>query len=265
MSLDFSGRRVVITGGAGHIGSELAHTLASGGARVAILDRDGSQATEVAMRINQELARPDAVVALTCDLLDQTQALTAVDDAVGRLGGLDGLVHNAGFVGTSDLEGWAVPLGHQAAQTWRDCLEINLTVPFYLTQHVLEPLRQSDHSAVLMIGSIYGVVGPDQRLYDETPMGANPAGYGASKGGLVQLTRYLSTTMAPQVRVNCLSPGGLFRNQPEKFVQRYVARTPLARMATEADVVGPAAFLLSREAAYITGHNLMVDGGWTAW
>jgi len=93
----------------------------------------------------------------------------------------------------------------------------------------------------------------------------NPAAYAASKGGLIQLTRWLSTVLAPDIRVNCISPGGVFRNQPEAFVQRYVARTPLARMGAEEDLKGAIAYFASDLSAYVTGENLMVDGGWTAW
>jgi len=94
---------------------------------------------------------------------------------------------------------------------------------------------------------------------------AQPAGYAASKGGVIQLTRYLATMMCPAVRVNCVSPGGIFRNQPEVFVSRYNARTPLSRMGTEEDLKGAVTYLVSDMSAYVTGHNLVVDGGWTAW
>lgn len=93
----------------------------------------------------------------------------------------------------------------------------------------------------------------------------NPAAYAASKGGLVQLTRWLSTVLAPAIRVNCISPGGVDRRQPEPFVERYLARTPLGRMAVEEDFKGAAAYLCSDLSAYVTGQNLLVDGGWTAW
>ena len=107
-------------------------------------------------------------------------------------------------------------------------------------------------------------MGPDWGLYDDTAMG-NPAAYAASKGGLLSLTRWLATTLAPRVRVNSVTPGGVFRDTAEPFLSRYVARTPLARMATEEDVIGAVAYLASDLSAYVTGHNLVVDGGWTAW
>jgi NAD(P)-dependent dehydrogenase (short-subunit alcohol dehydrogenase family) len=93
----------------------------------------------------------------------------------------------------------------------------------------------------------------------------NPAGYAASKGGLLQLTKYLATALAPAVRVNALSPGGVTRGQPRPFQQRYVERTPLRRMAVEEDLKGAFAYLAGDLSAYVTGHNLVVDGGWTAW
>jgi NAD(P)-dependent dehydrogenase (short-subunit alcohol dehydrogenase family) len=107
-------------------------------------------------------------------------------------------------------------------------------------------------------------VGPDLSLYGDTNLG-NPAAYAASKGGLLQLTRWLATVIAPAVRVNCLTVGGVWRNQPEDFHQRYLAKTPLRRMATEEDLKGAVAYLASDLSLYVTGQNLIVDGGWTAW
>ena len=114
------------------------------------------------------------------------------------------------------------------------------------------------------MGSIYGTYGPDWGLYRQTRMG-NPAAYAASKGGLLQLTRWLATTLAPQIRVNSISPGGIYRKQPKAFVNRYNARTPLARLATEDDVRGAVAYLASDLSRYVTGQNLSVDGGWGVW
>ncbi len=115
-----------------------------------------------------------------------------------------------------------------------------------------------------MPASIYGMVGPDFSLYAGTSMG-NPAAYAASKGGLLQLTRYLATALAPRVRVNAITPGGIVRGQPPAFIERYVAKTPLGRMATEEDFKGAIAYLASDLSRYVTGQNLVVDGGWTAW
>jgi NAD(P)-dependent dehydrogenase (short-subunit alcohol dehydrogenase family) len=102
------------------------------------------------------------------------------------------------------------------------------------------------------------------RLYEGTPAG-NPAAYGASKAGLLQLTRYLATVLAPKVRVNAITPGGVLRGQDTRFQERYVSRTPLGRMAVEEDFKGAFAYLASDASAYVTGQNVVVDGGWTAW
>ena len=187
-----------------------------------------------------------------------------VQGVLDRFGRLDVLVNFAAFVGTSNLQGWVTDFAHQQSEPWRSALELNLTVPFLLTQSCAEALAQSGHGSVINVASIYGVLGPDMSLYEGTPMG-NPAAYAASKGGLLQLTRWLSTVMALQVRVNALTPGGIMRGQPASFQERYVKRTPLARMGTEEDMMGAAAYLASDLSAYVTGQNIIVDGGWTAW
>ena len=118
--------------------------------------------------------------------------------------------------------------------------------------------------AIINIASIYGSYGPDWSLYEGTNM-SNPSAYCASKGGLIQFTRWLATTIAPRIRVNTISPGGVFRNQQEAFVQRYEAKTPLGRMAKEDDFRGAIAYLASDLSKYVTGQNLAVDGGWGIW
>jgi NAD(P)-dependent dehydrogenase (short-subunit alcohol dehydrogenase family) len=193
----------------------------------------------------------------------QVRALPEIASQFGK-GRLDIVVNCAAFVGDSSFPGWAVPFEQQSTEAWRRALEVNLTSAFALIQSALPYLQRSPNASIVNIGSIYGVGGPDLRLYEGTNIG-NPAAYAASKGGLVQLTRWLATTLAPKVRVNCVSPGGLYRGHTDPFLTRYLDRVPLGRMGTEADVVGAVVFLAGDLAAYITGQNLMVDGGWTAW
>lgn len=131
-------------------------------------------------------------------------------------------------------------------------------------QECLAMLEKSRAGSVINVSSMYGMVGPDMHLYEGTEMG-NPAAYAASKGGLLQLTRWMATVMAPKVRVNALTPGGVWRGQDNTFHEKYKKRTPLARMATEEDFKGAAAFLASDLSLYVTGQNIVVDGGWTVW
>jgi NAD(P)-dependent dehydrogenase (short-subunit alcohol dehydrogenase family) len=194
--------------------------------------------------------------------------MTAVQSAPKRvlqeLGRLDIVIHSAAYGGDTKFPGWTVPFDQQTTEAWDRALRVNLTSAFALAQAARQPLTDSEHGSIIFISSIYGLVGPDLSLYEGTSM-TNPAGYGASKGGLLQLMRYLATVLAPQIRVNAISPGGVWRRQPEPFHERYRARTPLGRMATEEDLKGAAAYLASDLSSYVTGHNLVVDGGWTVW
>jgi NAD(P)-dependent dehydrogenase (short-subunit alcohol dehydrogenase family) len=260
MSLD--GRVALVTGGAGHIGRAVANGLAELGANVAIADvaAPGGEAAAAALAANF----PVKAAAFACDF-EQGAAVKELPRRVREtFGRIDILVNCAAFVGTSGLEGWAVPFERQAPETWRRALEVNLTAPFILVQAAAADLAASGHGSVINISSIYGLAGPDWRLYEGTSLG-NPAAYAASKGGLIQVTRWLATTLAPKVRVNAIAPGGVFRDTPEPFLGRYISRTPMGRMATEEDVKGAVAYLASDLSAYVTGQCLAVDGGWTAW
>jgi len=260
--MSLQGRVAVVTGGAGHIGRAIADALAELGAAIALVDIRREEccalADETAARWKVDSAGFD------CDL-EQAAAIRDLPRRVGeRFGRFDVLVNCAALVGTSELEGWAVPFEKQSAATWRRAIEVNLTAPVLLVQAAAEKLRESGRGSVVNVASIYGLTGPDWRLYEGTDMG-NPAAYAASKGGLIQMTRWLATTLAPGIRVNAIAPGGIFRNTGEPFLSRYTARTPLARMAREEDIKGAACYFASDLSAYVTGQCLAVDGGWTAW
>ncbi len=260
--MNLKGRVALITGGAGHLGRAMGEALAELGAAIAVLDIDAAAARRTADRLHADFGVP--TMALGVDLAREADVRAVPPAVTERLGGLGILVNNAALVGTSGLQGWAVPFADQRADTWRLALEVNLTAPFVLTQACAASLAASGHGSVINIGSIYGMVAPDMSLYAGTSLG-NPGAYAASKGGLLQFTKWLTTVLAPAVRANAITVGGVQRGQPAAFQQRYVARTPLGRMAIEEDLKGAVAYLASDLSAYVTGQNLVVDGGWTSW
>lgn len=260
MSMD--GRVAVITGGAGHLGQAMAEALAELGCSVCLLDRD-----EAALASAAEKLRDTWHVKTETRLIDlesETERAAIPAWVMENFGRADVLINNAGFVGDSNLTGWVVPFEQQEIGTWRRAMEVNLTAAFHLSQVMSPMLKSNAKGSIINVSSIYGVVGPDMSLYAGTTMG-NPAAYAASKGGLIQATRWLSTILAPAVRVNCISPGGIARNQPDTFAERYIQKTPMQRMGNEEDFKGAIAYFASDLSAWVTGENLMIDGGWTAW
>lgn len=262
-SIELTGRTALITGGAGHIGRSVAAAFAELGATVLVADLSESGCQEAADLVNRSASgNPASPVAI--DLSDAGSIEAAAARIHRDFGRLDILVHAAALVGTSDLKGWAVDFDRQSGDSWRQALDVNLTSAFLLVQKLLPSLRASPHASVILVGSTYGVVGGVPKLYESTELNL-PAAYAASKGGLIQLAKYLATALAPEIRVNAISPGGVWRGQPDVFVKRYEERTPLGRMAREEDLVGSFVYLAGDMSRYVTGTNLMVDGGWTAW
>jgi len=260
--MDLTGRAALVTGGAGHIGLATCEALLELGADVALLDIDGDACQDRAQAIAP--AGSDKVMAVACDLTDEAATRKAVKDVVHGLDRLDILVHCAAYVGTTEVAGWAVPFEQQTVDAWDNALRVNLTAAFVMVQEAQATLARGGVGSVILFGSTYGMVGPDFSLYEGTTM-SNPAGYGASKGGIIMLTRHLATALAPAIRVNSISPGGVARGQAQVFQERYISKTPMRRMAAEEDLKGAIAYLASDLSAYVTGHNLVVDGGWTAW
>jgi NAD(P)-dependent dehydrogenase (short-subunit alcohol dehydrogenase family) len=259
---DLRGRRALITGASGGLGRVFSDTLAELGADLVLVDLDDSNFKKISMDLRERWGAN--VECFKCDLEVESQRFELIASMESSQKGLNILVNNAAFVGTTELQNWSVPFAEQSLSTWRRALEVNLTAVFDLSRGLAPLLKMAKGANIVNVASIYGMYGPDWRLYDETSM-SNPAAYGVSKGGLIQLTRWLATTIAPEVRVNAISPGGIFRNQPEAFVNRYAEKTPLGRMATEDDFRGAIAYLASDLSRYVTGQILSVEGGWGVW
>ncbi len=254
-SLD--GLTVLITGGAGHIGSTLTTAFLDKGSRVATADLAAAPAIGV-------FGEADRHRHFVVDLSDPVVAAKLVDQVVDEFGRLDVVVVAASWMGTSTTPGWNVPFEDQDVALWPEVLSVGVTANFSLVRRARTALAANGCGSVILISSLYGFCAPHPAMYVGTGVN-NIAGYAASKGALTQLARWLSTMMAPEVRVNALSPGGIFRDQEPDFVRRYEERTPLGRMASEDDLVGPVLFLASDLSRYVTGHDLVVDGGYSVW
>ena len=257
--LNFKDRTILITGAAGFLGRTFATTLAELGATLVLVDRDAPELANFSKQIEADWGVRAEFIPSDLEVESDRDEIIKICRSTGAL---DVLVNNAAFVGTSDLDGWAVPFHSQELDAWRRAFEVNLTAVFHLSRDLSPILGESDHGgSIINIASIYGEFAPDWSLYSETKMG-NPAAYGVSKSGLIHLTKWLATTLAPNVRVNAISPGGIYRDQEPNFVTRYEGKTPMGRMATESDICGTVIFLASDMSQYVTGENIRVSGGW---
>ena len=256
---DMTNRVVLITGGAGHLGLAMAEALAEAGATIAIIDLDQTSIDQAIAHLTQLYGGKHFGLAM--DLADAL----AISEVPGWLnqhyGKLDVLIHSASLVGTSGLKGWATSFKEQDLSTWKKALDVNMTSVFSLIQHCLPLLERSYSASIINISSIYGVAGQKMSMYSDMNY-LTPAAYATSKGGLVQLTKYMATVLPP-IRVNCISPGGIERGQDERFQNRYKNMTPLGRMGCEEDFKGVCHFLASDLSKYVTGQNIIVDGGWS--
>ena len=259
--MDMDNRTTLITGATGGLGQHMAETIAELGGALILVDKPGSDYLFLMEILKKYKCNVECI---DCDLESDEQRIELMQQIDRKDLPVDVLINNAAFVADTDLEGWIVPFEEQTIETWKRAIEVNLTAVFDLSKSLLPKLKKSGNGSIINIASIYGVNGPVHSMYKGTEMG-NPAGYSTSKGGLIQLTRWLATTISPEVRVNANSPGGVYRNQPKSFVDQYEGRTPLKRMATEEDFKGIVAYLASDMSKYVTGQNINVDGGWGIW
>lgn len=264
------GQAAVVTGGLGLLGKQFSRTLAQAGAMVVVADLDAEAAKQLAEEIKQEGGK---AVGVGVDVTNPVSVKAMADACLGEFGRLDVLVcsaakdpkFDAGHIGAQGANAFETfPL-----QTWKDALDVNLTGMFLSAQAVVEPMLKQDHGVIINICSTYGLVGPDQRIYERPGQQGKqfkPVYYTVTKAGVLGLTHYLATYYAGRnIRVNCLTPGGVYNNHDEVFTKNYSSRTVLGRMAKQDEMNGALLFLASDASTYMTGSNLVVDGGWTAW
>ncbi len=259
---------VVLTGGLGQLGRQFTRTLLGGGARVAILDAAGDD--PAARTRLDDAGDPDHLLIVAADVTDRASLEAALDRIEDRWGAPHGLINNAALDSPPDAPAEENgPFETYPEASWDRVLEVNLKGVFLCCQVIGGSMAEAGRGSIVNICSTYGLVSPDQGLYAYRAEAGDPffkpVAYSASKGALPNLTRYLATYWAPQgVRVNTLTFGGVFNRQDERFLANYCARVPLGRMAREDEYNGAIVFLLSEASSYMTGANLVIDGGWTA-
>lgn len=265
---DLSGKVALVTGATGILGTHFSRALAEHGARVALVDLDPTRCAEQASQI--EAATGSPCLGLAADLTDPEQVTATVARVEDELDGLDILHNNAASKG-SDLAAFLAPFEEYDLATWREVMDVNVDAAFLVAQAVGRRLiARGRGGSVIQTSSIYGIRAPDPRIYEGSeylghPI-TSPAVYAASKGAIGALTRYLAAWWAPHgIRVNTLVPGGISSGQNGAFHDRYAARVPLGRMGREEDLTGALVFLASDASSYVTGQEIVVDGGLSAW
>lgn len=254
---DLGGKVALITGASGYLGGAMARALAEAGASVVVTSREQARAAEFAGSLPVVGAAAHRGVAL--DYMDESSIEQGVADAIRAAGRIDILVNNGYERVTSD---WRDVSGGQFTRQLSNC-----TGCFLLARHVYRhAVARGGGASIIMLGSMYGIVGSYPDAYVDVPM-SSPVAYHALKGGVLSMTRHLAVYWAKDgVRVNCLSPGPFpAPNVSAKMVERLSSKSPMGRMGLPHELKGAVVFLASDASSYMTGQNLMIDGGWMAW
>lgn len=268
---DMTGQVAIVTGGPGLLGKEFCRTLAEAGAVVVVADINGVGAEAAAETLVKDGYQ---ALGVRTDVTNPESVQALVDKTLITYGRLDVLVNSAALDPKFDPQALAArstPLGSfedYPVDAWRQALDVNLTGMFLCCQAAVRPMLVQGKGVLINICSTYGLVGPDQRLYqrDGKQTSYKPVYYSVTKAGVLGLTRYLATYYAGKnIRANALTPGGVFNGHDEVFLQAYSARAVMGRMANKDEMNGALLFLASDASSYMTGANLVVDGGWTTW
>ena len=268
---DMKGKSAIVTGGAGLLGQEFCRTLAEAGAGVVVADLDSKKAEMLADQLRQ--AGYQATTA-TVDITQPESVQAMVETALNSFGRLDVLVNSAALDPKFDPQAMA-KMGQVSGafedyplEQWKQALDVNLTGLFLGCQAAVRPMLKQGGGVIINICSMYGLVGPDQRLYqrDGLQTAFKPVYYSVTKAGVLGLTKYLATYYAGKnIRVNTLTPGGVYNGHDDTFLKAYSTRAVMGRMANKDEMNGALLFLASDASSYMTGANLVVDGGWTVW
>jgi NAD(P)-dependent dehydrogenase (short-subunit alcohol dehydrogenase family) len=261
---DLSGRTAIVTGGGGILGQGFCRVLADNGARVAVFEIDEAIARKTVEAIG------GGAIAVGCDVSDPKSVADAVTRVVREFGGID-ILHNNAASKSRDLARFFDAFEDYTLETWREIMSVNIDGMFLMAQAVgRQMIAQGRGGSIIQTASIYGVVAPDQRIYEGSHyLGRainTPAVYSASKAAVIGLTQYLAAYWgAHGIRVNTLTPGGVESGQNDVFSKKYSARVPMGRMAQADEMQSALLFLASDASSYVTGQNLIIDGGLTCW
>lgn len=262
---DLSGKNAIITGGAGILGSRFCAGLAEFGANIAVVDIDKSAAKDVADELIERFGVKS--IAVGCDITRPDSVKKMMKQVVSEIGNIH-ILHNNAANKSGDM---FAPFEKYTLDQWRKIMAVNIDGMFLMAQAVgKHMIEHGIGGSIIQTSSIYGVVAPDQRIYEGSFYlgGAinTPAVYSTSKAAVIGLTRYLATYWADKgIRVNALTPGGVESGQNETFKQLYSNRIPLGRMAEADEIVSAVVYLASDASSYVTGQNIIIDGGLTAW
>jgi len=268
---DLNGRVAIVTGGVGLLGSEFCRTLAEAGAAVAIVDLNSASASATADSLTKSGYKAQA---FPTDITKPESANAMVENVLSAFGRIDILVNSAALDPKFDPDAAKKGIAPGAFEDypladWNAAMNVNLTGMFLMTQACVKPMiAQGKKGSIINICSTYGLNGPDQRIYirDGERVAYKPVYYTVTKAGVLGFTKYLAAYYAEtEIRVNSLTPGGVFNNHEEYFVKNYSAKTIIGRMAKKDEMNGALLYLASDASSYMTGNNLVVDGGWTAW
>lgn len=263
-SLNVRDKKIIITGAAGILGTAYTEGFSQQGADVAIVDLDGKLCQQKAREIGRKYGtRP---LGIGCDITSKKAVAAMVQKVISTYGRIDVLVNNA----ATKSENFFAPFEEFPLADWDKVMGVNVDGMFLCCQAVAGEMEKRKTGSIINISSIYGIVAPDQRLYEGSHYEGKeintPLVYSASKGAVISLTRYLAAYLATyNIRVNAVTPGGVFSGQNKTFVKKYSARCPLGRMARPEEIFSAVYFLASDASSYVTGHNLVVDGGWSIW
>ncbi len=264
------GRTAIVTGGAGLLGRQFTLALAQAGAKVVVADLNTAAAQAHAQTLSDQ---GYLAIGVGVNITAPDSAKAMVQAALDFGGRLDVLVNSAAMDPKFDPQNQSTQNANAfesyPLKSWQDALDVNLTGMFLACQAAAEPMVAQNYGVFINICSTYGLVGPDQRIYErpgQTSRQFKPVYYSVTKAGVLGLTHYLATYYAgTKIRANALTPGGVFNNHDEVFLKAYTARTVMGRMAEQDEMSGALLFLASEASSYMTGGNVVVDGGWTAW
>ncbi len=265
---DLSGKVSLITGATGFLGKRFCCGLAESGSSIAVVDLVQENCDLLSKELNEKYGIRS--IGIKCDVSDPVDVQKMVNCVVSEFGQIN-ILHNNAATKSDNLNAFFAPFEEYSLLEWKKIMSVNLDGMFLVAQAVgSQMVKQGTGGSIIQTSSIYGIMGPDNRIYEGSfYMGREintPAIYSASKAGVVGLTKYLATYWAKNgIRVNTLTPGGTESGQNDEFQKRYAARIPMNRMANPNEMVGALIYLASDASSYVTGHNLIIDGGLNCW